>query len=180
MKKCCNCDIEKDKELFFKNKRTKDGLCIYCKECSNEKQNKYRSLNKEKRNKLSLNSYYKNRELIREKANAKYTPCNNRIKTKESVAKAKKKWKDNNKHLVRADAALRRVIKLKACPKWVNLDKIKEIYKEAKRRRDLGENVHVDHIIPLRGKFVCGLHVAENLQIISATENLKKGNRLIN
>ncbi len=179
MKKCSRCFDIKSEELFFKNKKSKDGLFVYCKKCCNERQNKYRSLNKEKRNKLSLDSYYRNKEGIRKKLNAKYISCYNRVKTKESVAKSKRKWKDKNMHLVRASASLRRAIMLNACPKWAGLNKIKEIYKEARKRRDLGENVHVDHIIPLVSKFVCGLHVHNNLQIISATENFKKGNKVI-
>ena len=55
IKNCNICNIDKDTELFFKNKKASDGLFNYCKSCSNEKQNKYRELNKEKRNKLSLN-----------------------------------------------------------------------------------------------------------------------------
>ena len=55
-------------------------------------------------------------------------------------------------------------------PTWANLDKIKEIY-------DLcPEGYQVDHIIPLQGKYVSGLHVETNLQYLSEYENKSKGN----
>ena len=65
----------------------------------------------------------------------------------------------------------RRAIKLRAIPKFANLDKIREIYKNCPK------GYHVDHIIPLKGVNVCGLHVPWNLQIITRKENLCKSNR---
>jgi 5-methylcytosine-specific restriction endonuclease McrA len=53
-------------------------------------------------------------------------------------------------------------------------DEILTIYIEA---QELGPNYHVDHIIPINGKDVCGLHVPWNLQIITASENMKKSNK---
>lgn len=50
---------------------------------------------------------------------------------------------------------------------------------EAAQRRALGEDAEVDHIVPLNGRAVSGLHVSWNLQILTRSENSRKGNRLI-
>lgn len=57
-----------------------------------------------------------------------------------------------------------------ATPSWARLDIIKDMY-------DCAEGAHVDHIIPLRGELVCGLHVENNLQYLTPEENLRKGNK---
>ena len=72
-----------------------------------------------------------------------------------------------------------RASKKNATPRWANLDKIKNIYKEADLlNKSSKEKYDVDHIIPLQGKTVCGLHIHTNLQIITKKENQSKGNKL--
>ena len=67
--------------------------------------------------------------------------------------------------------------KLNATPTWADRDKINAIYAEAAQLQALtGQEQHVDHIVPLQGDNVCGLHVPENLQILSGTENRTKSN----
>lgn len=60
---------------------------------------------------------------------------------------------------------------IRRTPKWADLEAIKEYYKNCK------EGYHVDHIIPLQGKLVSGLHVENNLQYLTAYDNLSKGNK---
>jgi hypothetical protein len=67
----------------------------------------------------------------------------------------------------------RDVVLDRATPKWADPEKIAVIYVTARK-----EGKHVDHIIPLRGKTVSGLHVETNLQIISKDLNLWKSNKL--
>jgi hypothetical protein len=67
-------------------------------------------------------------------------------------------------------------IELRATPLWASTREIYAIYNAAADRRDLGEDVQVDHIIPLTHPLVCGLHCVENLRIISARENSYKCN----
>lgn len=63
--------------------------------------------------------------------------------------------------------------------RWANKDAIAAIYAQCRERTKLSGIPHqVDHVIPLRGKTVCGLHVESNLQIIPADTNLRKRNRL--
>jgi hypothetical protein len=81
------------------------------------------------------------------------------------------KYYQDNKPLFYAYNAKRRASKLNATPNWANLITIKEIY------RTCPPGYHVDHIVPLQGKLVCGLHCEFNLQHLPASENLSKGNR---
>lgn len=80
------------------------------------------------------------------------------------------------------DVAKRRAAKEKRTPGWLLDDDLwlmREVYSlRALRDRVTGIKWHVDHVVPLRGKHVCGLHVPENLQVIPATLNLAKGNKL--
>jgi len=93
------------------------------------------------------------------------------------------KWKKENKHLVNSSTYKRRTAKLNRMPKWVDKEHmwlIKEAYKLAAiRTKQFGFSWHVDHIIPLQGELVSGLHVIENLQVIPGIENVKKANRYI-
>lgn len=72
----------------------------------------------------------------------------------------------------------KRHINENATPKWANMAKIAEIYEEMRKRTEAeGVEYEVDHIVPLKGKNVCGLHVENNLQVITRRENLAKGNK---
>lgn len=93
-----------------------------------------------------------------------------------------KEYYQKNKTDYKVRNSLRRASKLKATPSWLTeQDKLhfKCIYQVAAMRNKESDILwHVDHIVPLQGENVCGLHVPWNLQIITAEENLAKGNRL--
>jgi hypothetical protein len=76
-----------------------------------------------------------------------------------------------------ARVILRRACKLQRTPKWADLKEIEKVYEIATQmQRDLGVRMSVDHVIPLRGEAVSGLHVHENLRVIPLVENSKKYN----
>lgn len=106
-------------------------------------------------------------------------------KNKEKKKRYDKKRREGNRHLYRdaskrnrklhpkrklADTVARRLAIKKRIPPWADLKKIKVIYENCPK------NMCVDHIIPLQGKIVSGLHVEENLQYLTPEENMKKSN----
>jgi len=93
-------------------------------------------------------------------------------------AKAKRAWKVRNRGAVNASTAGRFAAKMHATPPWANKFFIKEAYHLAALRSDMmGFKWEVDHILPLRHKLFCGLHVEYNLRVIPRADNMKKGNR---
>ena len=86
-----------------------------------------------------------------------------------------------NKSKFSAKVAYRRALLIKATPVWLSEEHKKDIQDFYWLAKDLksvsGEDYHVDHIEPLQGKDICGLHVPWNLQVILAKDNLAKSNK---
>lgn len=93
-----------------------------------------------------------------------------RDKNYELCLERTRKWRVSNKQYDAFRAATYRATKQQQTPAWANLNRIKELY------LNCPSGYHVDHIVPLRGKDVCGFHVEYNLQYLTAKENLKKRN----
>jgi 5-methylcytosine-specific restriction endonuclease McrA len=91
-------------------------------------------------------------------------------------------WAKRNSGRVLAWCRQRQLAKFQRTPVWLSEDDlwvIEQAYElAALRTRTFGFSWHVDHILPLRGKKVSGLHVPANLQVISGSENSRKGNRM--
>lgn len=162
MKTCSKCKEEKLFSEFSRSLKKKDNLQNQCKSCVRE----YQKLNKERR------SGYKQ----------KYNESN-RDKILNDYRKYRKIYRSINKDKINALNAKRRADKLQATPNWLTkeeLQQIEELYEIAQAfKLYTGDAYHVDHIVPLQGKNVCGLHVPWNLQVIPAKENLSKHNKLL-
>ena len=171
------------------------GTCIECRRAQ-EKIRYYSDIDKTK-TKVAA-KYRKNAETLKakrrsmyaansekEKAAAKVRSAEWRMKNPNHAGakEAKKQWKKNNPGKVQADTVKRRAAKMKRTPAWLSVDDfwlIEQAYELAQLRTKLfGFSWHVDHIVPLQGKYVSGLHVPENLQVIPGVENVSKANRYL-
>ena len=170
-KTCCYCNIEKDISCFNNAARSKDGKQARCKDCVHLYYLKNRSTRLQKKK----DYYAQHRERILEVEQQRY------VRQAEKLKQQARDFRKNNPDKHNALNARTRASKLQALPKWLNEDEkwmMKEAYSLAQlRTRLFGFMWHVDHIVPLRGKNVCGLHVPWNLQVIPATENLSKSNQ---
>lgn len=103
-----------------------------------------------------------------------------KLKNKEKVETYAKSYAKNNLAKRAGLERKRKASKLNRTPAWLtDFDKlyIECLYQvAAMRTRESGQVWHVDHVIPLQGKTVSGLHVPSNLRVIPATENLRKHN----
>lgn len=101
-----------------------------------------------------------------------------RAENKQRLLASVRAWRKRNPASRAAQTSARHARKLNATPKWADLAAIRAIYARcAEITASTGVPHHVDHIVPLRGKNVSGLHVPLNLRIIPAAENLAKSNR---
>ena len=162
-------DIEKKRE-YERNYRAKN------KEKNLKRVRKWQAENKESRTAWLINYHANHGEKVRESLR-KW-----QAKNKERMSETQKQWRKSNQSKVTKYSANRRATKLNATPVWLT-DKQKEktakIYaKAAAMEKRTGVKHHVDHIVPLQGENVCGLHVPWNLQVITATQNCSKGNKI--
>jgi hypothetical protein len=115
-----------------------------------------------------------NREVVAERHRA-YS-----AKNKDKLSDYNKSWSKANRWLVAAKSRKYQAAKLKRTPSWltsVDLFEMECVYQYADALRNVGLDYHVDHVIPLQGKLVSGLHVPENLQVIRAFDNVSKSNK---
>jgi len=105
-----------------------------------------------------------------------------RENNKEKMAQLRKAWREANKHKSQAYVRKYQAAKRQRVPNWLTPDDnwmMEEAYELAIRRTKMfGFQWDVDHIIPLRGKTVSGLHTPLNLQVIPAVVNSSKGARV--
>lgn len=133
--------------------------------------------NREEYIKRAKDWYYANKEKKKEYDKKRYA-----VNKDEMRAYERERRKLPHRKAAHAEETRRRRMHLKqATPSWITQEDkqlIKDIYTlSAVYNLHSGLKWHVDHILPLRGELVCGLHVPDNLQIILATENIKKHNK---
>jgi 5-methylcytosine-specific restriction endonuclease McrA len=116
--------------------------------------------------------YEKNRQAVIARAAAR--PA-------EEKRRNRAEYKDRNVDVVRADTSVRKRRHREATPRWLTPAErlqMRDLYIQARKLTELTrERYVVDHIVPLRGEAVCGLHVPWNLRVITQDENLKKSNK---
>jgi len=159
--------------------RKTKGACVECIkaawQASAEKRADYfTSYNKSERGKESKKRYYaRNTELVKTRALSR---------PPEIINSYRKKWAEANPESVREHVKQRRRMNKKATPAWLTSEQkaeMKQMYLDAVvASRITGIRYVVDHIYPIQGEFVCGLHVPGNLQIITLKENSIKHNKM--
>ena len=164
-KSCSKCNLTLPVDNFYPNRKT-------CKVCCTKVSAAYVLNNKEK--------YYQYQKEWREKNSEKSKSYTRkwRLENPEKQYRASRNWMTAVPGRQYAYSRARKKHVKQATPSWANMKYIRLFYEMAKMEEErLGIPVHVDHIIPLRGKNVCGLHVEDNLQLLTAKQNLRKNNR---
>ena len=160
--------------------RKTKGACIECLKLEWQRGNEtraeyFKAYNKSEAGQKAKREYYeKNKEAVIERAQAR---------TAERKQAYRRAHKQANPDTYKALVSLRRRRFRQATPKWLSAEQKLEIrlkYRLAiELSRRTGVRHAVDHVVPLQGENVCGLHVPWNLEVITQDENLKKSNKLV-
>lgn len=174
-KTCKKCQVSKPLSDFSKNKTAKFGVTSSCKVCQSVYNKEYREKNLDALLQADRDRYANNTEELKAKSSK------HKSENKDYYYEYNKLYYRLKKHKFLAANSKRRKIIVRATPIWltpVQKQQIEDVYWLAQDLKvTSGETYHVDHIVPLQGKDVCGLHVPWNLQILPSDLNLKKGNR---
>ena len=161
--------------MFAKNKTAKDGLKNICRKCDSIRAKEWYAENREKRLQSCKKYRENNLELCKNRTNTYYK--NN----KEKIKVYQKQYRDSDKSKGASKRARYRAKLSNRTPKWLSKEDLKLIDAKYAIARWLsivvGVNYEVDHIVPLNGRTVSGLHVPHNLSIVKESENRAKGNR---
>jgi hypothetical protein len=153
LKECRKCGSNKPADNFIK---TKSGLKHWCFTCRSEHKK---------------SEYKKHKESYLRRANDQYEKIKASPELLKQRREREKLWKKQNSKKVLANTRARQMKQKQRTPKWADLKKIREFYENCP------QGYHVDHIIPINGKNISGLHVMSNLQYLPAEENLRKSNK---
>jgi hypothetical protein len=154
MKTCTKCQATKSFDGFYKRSCAPDGHEAWCKVCRLEHNRVWLIKNKDRHGELTRSWYEHN---------------------KDQHLVNSKQWYVSNRHRKLATTTAREQRCKQATPVWVDKEAVVAMYAEAQRKTlETGIQHDVDHIIPLQGKLVSGLHVQHNLQVITSAENKRK------
>lgn len=190
MKVCSKCREDKPLDGFYKNRAQRDGLSNYCKPCQKGAVDAWYEVNRERDLAKGREWYAANSAKVcqRTKQWKQDNPERRALMDKawreansDKTREYEQRWTEKNRHKVNAKVAKRRAVKTQ---RTINLSPehelaIKRLYAFAQYITEKTKIPHhVDHIVPLQGKEMTGLHVPWNLQVIAASTNLAKSNKL--
>jgi len=195
-KQCCRCKVIKDKGYFHKDSNSKDGLKAACNECRSSEAVKYNINPDVKAHHRKVDKIYReaNKESISARTCRWARENKDRVNACQNARRARnitrvrayhKAWRGKNPDSCRASEAKRLAAKDERTVRWSDNLAIKAVYKTCAwlNKATSGftgkgeyQSWHVDHIIPLRGDNVSGLHVENNLAVLTAKANMQKSN----
>ena len=160
--------------------RKTKGACVEClkvewKNNLVKRASYYQAYNRSEAGKEAKSRYYEeNRDEVIQRA---------ALRPPEEKRKSREAWKRANPDKVQAHTKSRRRKHRNATPKWLSAkqrNQMREMYRIARTSTQItGVQYVVDHIVPLRGTDVWGLHVPWNLRVITQDENLRKSNTFL-
>lgn len=176
MRTCRTCKVIKPLSDYQAHSSYKDGLSTQCKVCVSAYRRAIRAANIERDRSYSRKYKNKNREFILQR-NKEYVLAN-----PEKRKATMKAYRQANPEKDLESTRRRQAAALLRTPKWLSVNDVwmmQEAYKLARLRTKItGFSWHVDHVLPLQGKTVSGLHTPYNLQVIPAKQNLVKANKV--
>lgn len=184
MKMCTKCKVTQPFEQFRKRKTGR--YFSHCRACDNRRSAAWQAANPERARKISRECYHRNQETKverarrdrREKPEASRAAVRKwRAANTDTANLATRRWAANNPERCRENETKRKASKLNATPAWADHALMRDIYAYAAIMRRAGVTCHVDHMVPLQSKQVCGFHTHDNLTVLPARDNQVKGNR---